>query len=434
MEKVVHTLRSVSVLLKEWFEIEFVYVGSLVIETTILESVVADKNTFITAIRSFISTIVDVCDLNSPSRQIIDVLLDVQHIPHAVKTSTDNCSECLKKEEKMNEMMKQNQCLLTLTASLNYPSLNCFVCQHEVEDIADVYYCQDCIGWMCESCFQVHQITRISQSHCIMNLPHITQISKENTYRFTLFHHASFPGSDIKDIKSLASGKLAIADYNKKIIIYKLHEDSFDEIVLPFAPWYVAVIDDNNIAVSFRTKHFIGIVDISKSDIKRVISLEKPCTGIAFFSDVFFVTAMNSLFTLDIEGNSLASVNIESLDSAFNNYICIGRNGKKFINDYLHDQILQIDELGDTISVFKSKHFKYPCGLTIDENGYVYVVCSESNNVFRINPENDNIQIILTTDNYSSGDTKICFQDDTKLLAISNGNIVSLHSFINLFD
>ncbi|CAG2204777.1 unnamed protein product [Mytilus edulis] len=403
MEKVVKTLRSVSALLKEWLEIEFVYIGSLVIKTTILESIVVDEHTFVSAIKSFISTIVDLCDLDSPTRQIIDVLLDVQHFPH-------------------------------VTASLNYPSLNCFVCQYEVEDIADVYYCQECIGWMCESCFQVHQISRISQSHRIMNLPHITQVSKENTHRFTLFHHATFPGSDIKDIKSLASGKLAIADYNKKIIIYQLNEDSYDEIVLPFAPWYLAVINDNYIAVSFRTKHSIGIVDIAKGDIKLVISLEKHCTGITFFSGVLFVTAMNSLFTIDFEGNPLASVNIESLDSEFNNYICIGRNGKTFVNDYLHNQILQIDELGYTISIFKSKHFKYPSGLTIDDNGYVYVVCSESNNVFRINPENNEIQIILTADTYSSGDTKICFQDDTKLLAISNGNIVSLYSRLNLFD
>ncbi|VDI28997.1 Hypothetical predicted protein [Mytilus galloprovincialis] len=186
MEKVVKTLRSVSALLKEWFEIEFVYVGSLVIETTILESIVVDEHTFVSAIKSFISTIVDLCDLDYPTRQIIDVLLDVQNFPH-------------------------------VTASLNYPSLNCFLCQYDVADITDVYYCQECIGWMCESCFQVHQISRISQSHRIMNFPHITQVSKENTHRFTLFHHATFPGSDIKDIKSLASGKLAIADYNKKL-------------------------------------------------------------------------------------------------------------------------------------------------------------------------------------------------------------------------
>lgn len=84
MEKVVKTLRSVSALLKEWFEIEFVYVGSLVIETTILESIVVDEHTFVSAIKSFISTIVDLCDLDSPTRQIIDVLLDVQNFPHGM--------------------------------------------------------------------------------------------------------------------------------------------------------------------------------------------------------------------------------------------------------------------------------------------------------------------------------------------------------------
>ncbi|XP_076105116.1 uncharacterized protein LOC143073446 isoform X2 [Mytilus galloprovincialis] len=116
MEKVVKTLRSVSALLKEWFEIEFVYVGSLVIETTILESIVVDEHTFVSAIKSFISTIVDLCDLDSPTRQIIDVLLDVQNFPHVVKSSTDNCSGCLKKGEKINEMTKQNQCLLAFVS------------------------------------------------------------------------------------------------------------------------------------------------------------------------------------------------------------------------------------------------------------------------------------------------------------------------------
>lgn len=80
----VKRLTSVSSMWNEWFEIEFVYVGSLMIETTIQESIVADKNMFFSAIKSFVAALVDLCDLDSSSRQIIVVLLGVQVAPHGM--------------------------------------------------------------------------------------------------------------------------------------------------------------------------------------------------------------------------------------------------------------------------------------------------------------------------------------------------------------
>ncbi|VDH90795.1 Hypothetical predicted protein [Mytilus galloprovincialis] len=69
------TLEKFSALLRQWFEIEFVYVGSLVIKTLVKKNVLDNQDQMRKSIHSFLEKIVDVCKIKTDVSAVIKVAL-----------------------------------------------------------------------------------------------------------------------------------------------------------------------------------------------------------------------------------------------------------------------------------------------------------------------------------------------------------------------
>ncbi|VDH91319.1 Hypothetical predicted protein [Mytilus galloprovincialis] len=69
------TLEKFSALLRQWFEIEFVYVGSLVIKTLVQKNVLDNQEQMRKSIHSFLEKIVDVCKIKTDVSTVIKVAL-----------------------------------------------------------------------------------------------------------------------------------------------------------------------------------------------------------------------------------------------------------------------------------------------------------------------------------------------------------------------
>ena len=70
-------LQNVSCLIKQWFEIEFVYIGSLVIRTIVPEHILSNYDDFKSAMRSFLAKIVEVCQLDTDTPTVVKVDLNI---------------------------------------------------------------------------------------------------------------------------------------------------------------------------------------------------------------------------------------------------------------------------------------------------------------------------------------------------------------------
>lgn len=62
-------------LLRPWFEIEFVYVGSLVIKTLVQKKVLFNHDEMHTSVHSFLEKFVEVCNINTDVPEVINVAL-----------------------------------------------------------------------------------------------------------------------------------------------------------------------------------------------------------------------------------------------------------------------------------------------------------------------------------------------------------------------
>ena len=77
VSEIKNTLQNVSCLLKQWFEIEFVYIGSLVIRTIVPEHILSNYDDFKSAVRSFLAKIVEVCQLDTDTPTVVKVDLNI---------------------------------------------------------------------------------------------------------------------------------------------------------------------------------------------------------------------------------------------------------------------------------------------------------------------------------------------------------------------
>ena len=77
VSEIKNTLHKFSSLLKQWFEIEFVYIGSLVIRTIVPEHILSNYDEFKSAVRSFLAKIVEICQLDTDTPTVVKVILSV---------------------------------------------------------------------------------------------------------------------------------------------------------------------------------------------------------------------------------------------------------------------------------------------------------------------------------------------------------------------
>ena len=77
VSEIKNTLQNISCLLKQWFEIEFVYIGSLVILTIVPEHILSNYDNFKSAVRSFLAKIVEVCQLDTDTPTVVKVDLNI---------------------------------------------------------------------------------------------------------------------------------------------------------------------------------------------------------------------------------------------------------------------------------------------------------------------------------------------------------------------
>jgi hypothetical protein len=72
-----NALDTIPCLSNEGFEIEAVYIGSLVIRTIVPEHILSNYNDFKSAVRSFLAKIVEVCQLETDTPTVVKVDLNI---------------------------------------------------------------------------------------------------------------------------------------------------------------------------------------------------------------------------------------------------------------------------------------------------------------------------------------------------------------------
>lgn len=77
--KIKESLLNFSGMLRPWFEIECVYVGSLVIKTLVQRHVLCNRDLMRTSVHSFLEKVVEVCKINTDVPEVINISLIIEN-------------------------------------------------------------------------------------------------------------------------------------------------------------------------------------------------------------------------------------------------------------------------------------------------------------------------------------------------------------------
>ncbi|CAC5397217.1 unnamed protein product [Mytilus coruscus] len=125
LPEIKETLEKFSALLRQWFEIEFVYVGSLVIKTLVQKNILENRDQMRKSIHSFLEKIVDVCKINTDVPTVIKVALLIEP-----------CESNFKKEaEEQSTKIEMNKEDKTTCIFCN-KSFDCQNCQQKAQIIS----------------------------------------------------------------------------------------------------------------------------------------------------------------------------------------------------------------------------------------------------------------------------------------------------------
>lgn len=219
------------------------------------------------------------------------------------------------------------------------------------------------------------------------------------------------------------AGRVVVFDFDGK--------QSFNVQMKPKGPCMdiTGIGDNSKFAITGGSDHHIHIVDISRSILKvhKSIPTENSCFGIAYSDGSLFCC----IYKEGTQKISLENYNVSTMvkfDLSFG-YIAV-LNNNLYYTDRNTNTVTCCNTEGELLWTFTdATYFTGPCGLSIDNNGFVYVVSSEMNRVIVLSPDEENKRVLVTDSEGLKSPYALQFDKLRNRLLVANNN-----STVFLFD
>ncbi|CAG2207038.1 unnamed protein product [Mytilus edulis] len=186
---------------------------------------------------------------------------------------------------------------------------------------------------------------------------------------------------------------LVFTDYFNNILhIYNINGSHYRTIRLSNHPKCIAVIKENDVAVSFNRD--IEIIDINTEQVKNTIVTRGVTSGISYQNKLMYVViGHRTIDVMKITGEIFRSIHcpFQSLHIGLST-----DTDSLFLTDPLTLTVYCCDLYGSVRWKFSNVKMPMPTGVTTDDNGNVYIVCNKSNNVVVVSPDGKHHKELLT--------------------------------------
>ncbi|XP_063418753.1 uncharacterized protein LOC134701535 isoform X1 [Mytilus trossulus] len=225
---------------------------------------------------------------------------------------------------------------------------------------------------------------------------------------------------EVSDMICLMDGRLIMVEGFGKVILLSPDGKLQKQLPIPGEAFSVTEINQNTIAITYPYEKAIKIFNMENETVTKVITLEKQCWGLSS-SDNSLVVGLSDdeIRIIDLEGNKLKSIQVESQTNLFNLVYC---NDRVIYSDYHGKVVYCVDQSGKHIWQYK-QDLSGPWGLCTDTYGNIVVADTGSHRIIVISKDGKDSKVLLRDglwnprciylkQNESSG--FICGQDLTK--------------------
>ncbi|XP_061189994.1 uncharacterized protein LOC133197795 [Saccostrea echinata] len=244
----------------------------------------------------------------------------------------------------------------------------------------------------------------------------------------------------ITSMRCTANYIMAVARSTCEFRVFTLRGWTFAHLTLSSLPWDFTMISEKEAIVSLPgDKKLVTLtIDFTLRRVTqtREIILDEACWGLTEFKGKLIGTFLPfeldaHLRVMTYDGTMERKIEIQDSPVAFRapQYV-LYHEDKVYISDSYSHALIIIDLDGHVTFAFKVAEFENPAGMTVDDQGNVYVCGKTSHNVFQISREGE-IREILSQEDCPSRPCCIGLLGDgsTLLVGYSNSNVLKSFQF-----
>ena len=268
--------------------------------------------------------------------------------------------------------------------------------------------------------------TMKSKQAQIMSVIQPPSVKSINDFKLTLHHTFDIPkGKNTTNITGCIvspNGKVILVDYsyNRRLVI--LNDDgTLDKVIIPCSLGYpldVTYLDDRTVAVSISTG--IEIININTKTTERCINTSQWCYGIAYHNGILLWCEVKRGIQMRKLSDDRITTLVKQIRLPSDSYITTCRE-KIYQTNPNPNTVTCYTIKGDKLWEFKDESvLNDPTGVTVDNDGNVYVTSERSSCVVVIEPDGRQGRQILSSDDGLEEPIGIYFDKSKNCLLVTN--------------
>lgn len=231
--------------------------------------------------------------------------------------------------------------------------------------------------------------------------------------------------SNVRGCTVLPDGRILFSCYTeRKLKVFKADGSQSIEMKNIGRAFDVAYIENDSIAVTtggHEDSRQIIIIDIKKRKLIRSLNVETENYGVVYRGDNLIYSGNkndNGLYSINLEDESVTRIMIDKMSS----HVYIATFDEKlFYTDNNTDSVNCCDIQGNIKWTFSDNSaLSFPLGISVDNDGNVFVVGAKTKNVVVISPDGQHHRQVLSKEDGLVNPTVLKYVRSNNKLIVSN--------------
>ncbi|CAC5418162.1 TRIM2_3 [Mytilus coruscus] len=211
----------------------------------------------------------------------------------------------------------------------------------------------------------------------------------------------------IIDMICLMDGRVIVVERWGKVNLFSSDGKLQKQLPIPGAARSVTQINQNTIAITYPGEFAIKIINMENETVTKVLKLGKVCSGLSFSNNSLAVGLdYNEIRIIDLEGNTLNSIQVQSKSTLF---ILVYCNDRVIYSDYVDEAVYCYDGSGKQIWQY-TQDLSSPYGLCTDTYGNIIVANYYSDSIIVISKDGQNSKVLISKEDGLVKPQCICFK------------------------
>ncbi|CAC5364545.1 unnamed protein product [Mytilus coruscus] len=228
--------------------------------------------------------------------------------------------------------------------------------------------------------------------------------------------------SDVYGCSLLPDDRMVFSFYSDdKIRVLKSDESKDFEIKTIGQTFDVVFIGDDSIAVTSGDSDQINIIDLKKQKLKKSIKINSYNYGVVYKDG-------HLIYCAEEKGLQMINLNDETITNITNtklpDFAYVAAFGDKlFYTNNTNDSVTCCDYHGNILWTFRDKSVLLtPVGISVDNDGHVFVVGYDTHNVVVISPNGQRYRQLLSIENRLKYPGALHYDTSTNELLVANSS------------